>query len=222
MAWPSRQVGVVATLLLSATAAVWVAAISTRTRVFEVGFWFEPVTFESSRLSPGLTPAELAEIEAVARAELLKAFAGLRVVLSDRRDARYRINVVQNLFDPRVRRRMSIAGASRALAGFGGSGSVNFLLSASNAVAFAPPDIGRPEIVAAIGRGIGRTAVHELAHQFLPSVPFDRSSNVRSYEYGIAARPEHYYGDLQWDVAWPLLQQRLGPRSLTVARGARP
>ncbi len=222
MAWPSRQAGVVAILLLAGTASVWVAASTTRPRVFEVGFWIEPVTFESARVAPGLTPADLAEIDVIARAELAHAFAGLRVRVTDRRDARFRIAVVQDLFDARVRRKVSVAGASLALSGVGGSGSVNFLLLASNAVAFAPPDADRPAIVTAIGRGVGRTAVHELAHQFLPSLPFDSTRDVRSYEHGIASRPEHYYGQLHWDIAGPLLHERLGSPSAARAAGATP
>src|SRR5438876_12008632 len=37
-------------------------------------------------------------------------------------------------------------------------------------------------------------------HQLLPTAAIDGSTNVRSYEYGFAARTEQYYGELQWDL----------------------
>ena len=61
----------------------------------------------------------------------------------------------------------------------------------------------------AIGRGVGRAAVHEFTHQLLPRVSI-HSANIRSYEYAFAARPEQYFGELQWDLALPLLRQRIG------------
>jgi hypothetical protein len=65
-------------------------------------------------------------------------------------------------------------------------------------------------VLAAIGRGIGRAAVHEFIHQMLPTTPIHDSGNARSYEYASAARPAQYYGAMEWDLAWPLLQKRLG------------
>ena len=64
-------------------------------------------------------------------------------------------------------------------------------------------------MIDAIGRGVGRAAVHEFTHQLLPRVSI-HSTNVRSYEYASAARPEQYFGDIQWDLALPLLQKRIG------------
>jgi hypothetical protein len=87
------------------------------------------------------------------------------------------------------------------------------LFLAGGAVAYAPPNADRPTIIAAIGRGIGRTAVHELTHQLLPTSPIHDSTNMRSYEYASAARAEHYYGEMEWDLAWPLLEGRLGRTS---------
>ena len=40
-------------------------------RAVEVGFWFEPVTFTSTRLGAAISAGELAAIEALARAEIV-------------------------------------------------------------------------------------------------------------------------------------------------------
>lgn len=177
-------------------------------RVADAGFWFEKVAYESSRLGP-LTPADLTAIEDIARAELTEAFSGMRFVLSRRRDASYKVRVVQRLLDQRFRRHVEVAGESLAIAGLGGHGAVSLSYLASSALAFAPTNATRAEMIEAIGRGVGRAAVHEFAHQLLPRVAI-HSGNVRSYEYASAARPEQYFGDLQWDLALPLLQQRIG------------
>jgi hypothetical protein len=184
-----------------------------RERVLEVGFWFEPVTFESRRLPGPITQSELDTIRTTATAELQSAFKGLRIKFSDRRDTRFHVRVVQALQDLRSQRPGGGAGQARAISGFGGSGDVSFSFLASGALTFAPPDADRSAIVTAIGRAIGRTAVHELTHQLLPTAPIHDSRDVRSYEYASAARWEHYYGAMQWDLAWPLLQKRLGPSS---------
>ena len=44
----------------------------------------------------------------------------------------------------------------------------------------------------------------------LPHFAVDAIKNSRSYEYGYAGRAEQYYGPMEWDAAWPLLQRRLG------------
>ena len=77
-------------------------------------------------------------------------------------------------------------------------------------MAWAPDDADRAELVAAIGRGIGRTAVHEFTHQLLPTAPIHASRDDQSYEYQSAARRAQYYGPMRWDLAWPLLQQKIG------------
>ena len=200
------------TVVLTAMAVA--TAVGCREQTVEVGFWFEPVRFESPRLQGALSPEDLEVVEAVAKAELESAFRGLRLTFSERRDARYRINVVQDLQDPRFSRPMGGAGQSRAIGGFGGWGSVSFFFLASGAVTYAPPDADRNAVIRAIGRGIGRTAVHELTHQLLPTAPIHDSRNIKSYEYASAARREHYYGDMEWQLAWPLLEKRVGLSSL--------
>jgi hypothetical protein len=206
--WSGQGI-VIGCALLAGGAFYWALAVRSEPRVAETGFWFEDVKFASPRLGAPVTRAEVEGIERVARAELASAFAGLRVALSDRRDASYRVRVVQELRDRRFRRVVNIAGESRAVSGFGGLGAVSFDFLASGAVAYAPADSTREAMIEAIGRGIGRAAVHEFTHQLLPTAPIHDSTDVSSYEYQSATRREQYFGELHWDVAWPLLQQRL-------------
>ena len=110
----------------------------------------------------------------------------------------------------RFSRNVWIAGESRAVPGFGGRGAVSFSFLADGAIAYAPADASRPSMVEAIGRGIGRSAVHEFVHQFLPSTPIHDSTDEGSYEYASAARREQYFGEMHWDMAWAPLQERFG------------
>ena len=177
-------------------------------RVADAGFWFEEVSYESPGIG-SLTAADLETIEAIARTELTEAFSGMRFVLSQRRDATYKVRVVQRLLDNRFRRQVEVAGESLAITGLGGQGSVSLSYLASSALAYAPADTTRAEMIEAIGRGVGRAAVHEFTHQLLPRAAI-HSANIGSYEYASAARPEQYFGELQWDLALPLLRQRIG------------
>jgi hypothetical protein len=185
-----------------------VACGSSRSTI-DAGFWFDKVTFDSTRLGGPLTAAEIATIESVARAELREAFRGLAISISERRDARYRLVVVQEVRDLRFRRPVGVAGQSRGLTGFGGSGSVSFDFLANGAMAWAPDDAPRADLVTAIGRGIGRTAVHEFTHQILPTAPIHASRDEESYEFQSAARRAQYFGPMHWDLAWPLLRRKL-------------
>jgi hypothetical protein len=130
--------------------------------------------------------------------------------LTDRHDARYRVRAVQHLNDPRFRGSVAVAGASRAVSMFAGDGAVNFSLLAAYADSYAPSDAERTTMVAAIGRGVGRAAVHEFLHQLLRSGEFDGTQDPNTYEYGSAARNEQYYGALHWGPARPLLERRFG------------
>ena len=205
----SAQGIVIACVLLAGGASYWLLVERSEPRVPDAGFWFEDVKYASPRLGAPVTSAEIDTIARVARSELAKAFQGLRITLSDRRDARYRVRVVQRLRDQRLRRDIEVAGESRAVSGFGGQGAVSFTFLASGAVAYAPDDASRASIIEAIGRGIGRTAVHEFTHQLLPTAPIHESTDAQSYENESAARSEQYYGELRWNLAWPLLQRRL-------------
>lgn len=182
--------------------------------VVSAGFWFEDVTFDlpgAQRIGGPLTPEEQATISSVARSEVDAAFAGLRVRVTDSRDAFYRVRVVQLL----TFRRQALSGQSNVFGPLGGFGSVSFATLASQAVTHAPPGSPRQAIVDAIGRGIGRTAVHELAHQILPRVPLHATTDLQSYEYWSSNRPAQYYGSIRWDVARPFLARRLGHERLS-------
>jgi hypothetical protein len=181
--------------------------------VWQAGFWFEDVTFEVPHLRAAgyggpLTDEEKQTIERIALAELRAAFAGLRIVFSDNRNAHYRVCVVQQYPEGRG---TGAAGQSRAVRVVGGNGSVNFLMLASQAISHAPPGTDRAAIVTAIGTGIGRAAVHEFAHQIIPGVPIHNSKDDRSYEFGFSSRPGQYYGEMHWDIGWPALFAKLGP-----------
>lgn len=200
--------GVVALLLASASSNS--ACGGSGRRSAAVGLYFEDVTFASAALGGPLRPEHLPDVRAAARAEVVRAFKGLRVSVSGRRDARYRVAVVQQLRDRRQRAAMFVAGESRAVAGFGGIGAVNFSLLASAAVSCAPAGATVETLVAAIGRGVGRAAAHEFAHQLLPTTMIHATRDVRSYEYYAASRCEQYFGDMHWDQAGPLLRARFG------------
>jgi hypothetical protein len=176
------------------------------------GFWFEPTSYTSAVIGT-MTADDLVTIDAVARAEISAAFQGLNIVLSDRRDARYRVAVTQRVRDDRLKREMSVAGASRAVTGFGGSGAVSLEFLAAAAEVYAPEGASRAVIIDAIGRGIGRVAVHEFTHQFLPHVPIHDSRDPATFEYGAANRHEQYFGTLHWGFAGPLLQARFAGRA---------
>jgi hypothetical protein len=186
-------------------------------RAVVLGFWFETVTYRSSRFGGPLTAEELQTIASVARSEVAHAFSDLRLTVSNRKDARYRVRVLQQLHDPRFRGHVGVAGASRAVSMFAGDGAVNFSLLAGYAESYATADADRATIVTAIGRGVGRAAVHEFAHQLLGTALIDDGDDAQSYEFGSAARREQYYGQMHWRGAWPALYKRFGRREL---RGA--
>ncbi len=188
-----------------ALAVVCVGCASNRT--VTAGFWFEPVSYQSTAIGT-MTADDIATIDAAARTELRAAFEGLNIVLSDRRDARYRVAVTQEVRDGRLKREMAVAGASRAVPGFGGSGVVSLAFLAAAAEVYAPEGATRAEIIDALGRGIGRVAVHEFTHQFLPDVPIHDSRDPATFEYGAANRPEQYFGTLRWGFAGPLLHAK--------------
>jgi hypothetical protein len=203
--------------VLAAGAALLALAVGSRQSTITAAFWFEPVTYDESepmadRLGGPITDAEMQTIEKVARQELARAYAGLRLAFSDRHDATYRVRVVQRLRNPMAPRGPASSGESRRIAGIGGQGAVNFQLLANNAIAYAPADADRAAMIAAIGRGVGRAAVHEYAHLFLGAFPIHDSNDVQSYEYASADRREQYYGDMHWDIAGSVLQQKFGVR----------
>ena len=179
----------------------------------ELGFWMEPVSYTPARLGDAFSPQELETIETVAREQIVVAFDGFDVIVSDNRQARYRVQVVQLLREQRFRRReANVAGQSRGMAGFGGSGAVSFEYLANGAMVFAPETASRAEVTEALGRGIGRVAIHEFLHQLLPKVPIHDSRDSYSYEGNSPALPEGYFDDLHWGIAEPWLEKQVGRR----------
>jgi hypothetical protein len=197
-------------LLIALTAGLAACAMpESRTRFATLGFWFEPVSYESRVLGGSLSAADVDAIARVAREELAIAFDGFRITLSDRRDARYRVRVVQELVSAAMHRKTWIAGHT-FVSGFGGAGEVSFLYFASGAQVYAPPDLPRSELIAAIGRGIGRGAAHEFAH--LIGYASHASSDRGSYEYHAASRSEQYFGPMHWQEAGSVLEKRIGKK----------
>jgi hypothetical protein len=207
MTRPSPQLlAIGSVLLLGGGWLVWLNARSAG-RPTDAAFWFEPLTFESAAIGGAVSAHDLDTINAISRAEVTRAFEGLPVVVSDRRDAMYRVRVVEGLTDPMFKSDIEVAGQSRAVSGLGGHGAVSFRLIAGHAIGYAPPGADRATVIAAIGRGIGRSVVHELTHQFLPTAQIHGKDRL-SYEFGSASRAEQYYGQMRWDIALPMLQRK--------------
>ena len=197
------------------TVALWARTEPPGQRVTHGSFIFDQVSYASSLLGGAISANDMATIETVARAELAAAFQGLRIAITDRRDARYHVRVVQELLLPMTTRKIYVAGSSHAVAGFGGSGAVSFSYYASGALVYAPPHATRSELIDAIGRGLGRGAAHEFAHQLLSGHALHHTSDQGSYEYYAASRTQQYYGPMHWDTAGPVLAKRFGRRRQT-------
>jgi hypothetical protein len=218
-----------ATVVIGAIAVVVVAAASLAIgwhaagATIDAGFWWDDGPFQLSaddavKIGGPLRDAELTRMQQLSRAEVERAYAGLRIRVTADRAAFWRVAVVGT---PLTTRRnhttypFSAAGESRSFGPLGGSGSVAFMILAHNAIEYAPADTTRQQIVDGIGRGIGRAAVHELAHQALGPdnvTHIDNRTDTNSYEYANADRPSQYYGELQWTTAWPVLDERFGRR----------
>ena len=214
---PSRQVLVGGCIVVLAAAGLLTLALGSRQTTLNPAFWFDPVAFDRSepmadRLGGPITDLEMQTIERIAREEITRAFAGLRFAFSDSRNATYRVRVVQRLRNPMYPRGPASSGESRRIAGIGGQGAVNFQLLSNSAIVYAPAGADREAMIAAIGRGVGRAAVHEFAHLFLGGFPIHDSRDVQSYEYASADRREQFYGDMHWDIAGPVLQQKFSVR----------
>jgi hypothetical protein len=212
----SRQTLVLAAVLLP-TVAGTVLVLRSKPAEATIAFWFDAVSDDTLRTVPerlggGIVAAELKTIESIAIGEITDAFREFRITLTTADVATYRVRVVDSLSLPFAPRAPGPSAESRSIPGLRGQGAVNFRLMAHNAIAFAPPDADRSAMIAGIGRGIGRAAVHEFAHQMLGSTPIHDTTDVRSYEYRTASRAEQYYGDMHWDVARPLIERRVGRR----------
>ena len=199
-------------LALVAAGALWTTlqqrAASTR---FQAGVVFVAGACD---LSPGiaqvlggpLTTTDCAIVERLARAEIADAFAGLRIDVTDDPAAFWTVHV--RPFVPSRSRMIGAAGASLAFGPLGGRGMVGLMPLTAQALRHAPPGTSRAELLAAIGRGVGRSVVHELAHQIAGGA-ID-SSDELTYEYASVDRAAQYYGELRWGVAGQRVRQRLG------------
>ena len=145
--------------------------------------------------------------------EIEKAFERFDVTVTASRNARYRVDRPSRAErQSAAAQQEPYAGESRAVAGFGGSGAVNFEFVANGAMVFAPDDADRAAVIEALGRGLGRVAIHEFLHQLLPKKAIHDSKDRDSYEGNSPALIEGYFGDLHWDIAGPWLEARLKPR----------
>jgi hypothetical protein len=201
-------------VVVLAAAAVGTSACSRPS--YTAGFWFadDALTLPdgvAGRLGGPLTAEERASIERIARAEIDRAFAGLSLSMSENRDAFWRVAVLRTL-PSRGNRALPHAGESLAMGFMGGTGAVDFEFVAFTALHFAPDPAARPAIIEAMGRGVGRVAVHELTHQILGNSVGHNDADPDSYEYGNPDRRSQYYGDLHWTIALPRLKQRLGEK----------
>ena len=88
-----------------ATLGCCISVIACGPRPVELGFWLEPLSFESPRIGEPISQAEYAVIEKVARAEIAAAFEDFDVTVTANRQARYRVIVVPHLRDNRLLRR---------------------------------------------------------------------------------------------------------------------
>ncbi len=180
------------------------------------GFWFQRDDLRlpgvvADRIGGPLTRDELLSIQQLARAEVERAFEGLAITVTSDEGSFWRVVVVETL--PASRNSQTPrAGESLAMGFLGGSGAVGFDFVAAQAASFAGPDETRPSIVAAIGRGVGRVAVHEFMHQMLGTSIGHNDADPDSYEHGRPDRRSQYYGELRWTTARPLLEQRFGVR----------
>jgi hypothetical protein len=212
-------IGVAAVLTVIVTSAViaWHASRAT----IDAGFWWEGAPFtlsaeDARKIGGPLRTDELTRMQRISRAEVENAYRGLRIAVTANHDAFWRVAVVG---DPitvtrnRTTYPFSLAGQSHVFGPLGGFGSVAFAILAHNAIEYAPSGASRAQIVDAIGRGVGRAAVHELAHQALGRdnlSHIDNRGDEYSYEYASADRAAQYYEQLRWTTAWPVLVEKFG------------
>jgi hypothetical protein len=199
---------VVLSISVVCAAATLLVLISTKSDTAELAFWFERIS-ENARMTlpgefhTGISADEMAVIEAISRDEIVHAFQHYPIKVVGRTSAAYHVRVIDSLNSSRG------PAESYMFPGIGGQGYINFRSLAYSGVILAPPGTSRDEIVAAIGRGIGRAAVHEFTHQLLgPGAPIDESKDMHSYEYGSNNRREQYYGEMRWDIAAPMLREK--------------
>jgi hypothetical protein len=180
----------------------------------DVGFWYEefPVTFSApvtAALGGPLTASEFDSIKQISREELTHAFSGLKVAFTDSRRVPLTV-VVQLSIQRRKGQRLPNAGETFAMGPLGSRSVIDFTEVLMAAMAHAPAGTTRQQLVAGIGRGVGRVAVHELAHGILGAGAMDNQTDDHSYEYFTHNRPSQFFGELHWARAWPVLVERVG------------
>jgi hypothetical protein len=209
MAWLSRRF---TTAVGIASAAAALSSCGPSRGTTRGSFWFDRVTFElpsgyAERLGGQITEEDKKTIKRVALYELRRAYSDYRIEFSESTDALYRVSVVDDAG------RFGGAGQSIALGALGGRGFVSYAVLTGYAMRYAPPNANRATMIEGIGRGIGRAAAHEFAHQLVPRLNIHASRDPESYEYGSADRFAEYYGPIHWDVAKTALANALGPAS---------
>jgi hypothetical protein len=180
----------------------------------DVGFWYEefPFTFSAAvtaTLGGPFTSSEIDAVKQISRRELTHAFSGLKVAFTDSRQAPLTV-VVQRSIPRRKGQRLPNAGETFAMGPFGARSVIDFTEVLMAAMAHAPAGTTREQLVTGIGRGVGRVAVHELAHGILGAGAMDNQTDDHSYEYFTHNRPSQFYGELHWTRAWPALLERVG------------
>lgn len=168
---------------------------------------------DACALSPGIaamiggpvSPAECRQVETLARYEIAAAFEGLRVDITQDPRAFWTVRVVGVV--PAYTRLRGASGASVALGPFGGRGLVGLSSIVGHALRHAPTGVSRQQLLDAIGRGVGRSVVHELAHQVAGGAIDD--DDPATYEYFSADRVEQYYGTLRWGSGRARVHARL-------------
>lgn len=202
---------VAAAVALIAAGCLWLALQARASSTsFEAGLVF---TNDACDLSPGfalslggpLTPRECARVERIARDEVDAAFAALRLQVTASSSAFWTVHV--RPFVPARSRTLGAAGASLAFGPLGGRGTVGMMPLAAQAMRHAPIGTSREQLVAAIGLGVGRSVVHEFAHQIAGGAV--DSSDAATYEYASIDRPSQYYGTLHWGAAGSRIRLRL-------------
>jgi hypothetical protein len=215
------QLALAAAAVLTTVVIAGIIVRRSSAHVVQAGLWFEDVTFALTvldRKGESFTEAERRQIIREARAACAEAFAAWRLDVVETPGAHYRVRVVQR-FQERRMRTLAVA-ESRVVGPLGGEGAIDFTAIADAALSVAAPGTSRADLVAAIGRGIGRVAAHELAHQILPHLDFHRSTDPASYDFGNVYREAQFFGPMRWDLAGPWLEKALGHRVGSAAGAA--